>query len=62
MPGVPGMGGVAAIRGRAWTAVRPASARTPGPGLPMLWVHAATAAELADRMRGIDAQLADREP
>jgi hypothetical protein len=43
--------------GRSWTAVRPASGRVPGPGLPMVWVHAATSAELADRMRGVDAQL-----
>ena len=45
--------------GRDWTAVRPASARAPGPDLPMIWVvHAATAAELAERMRGVDGQLA----
>jgi len=43
--------------GRQWTAVRPASARAPGPDLPMIWVHAATPAELAGRMRGVDAQL-----
>jgi hypothetical protein len=43
--------------GRQWTAVRPASARAPGPDLPMIWVHAATPAELAGRMRGADAQL-----
>jgi hypothetical protein len=42
---------------RRWTAVRPASARAPGPDLPMIWVHADTAAELAARMRGADAQL-----
>jgi hypothetical protein len=41
-----------------WTAVRPASARAPGPDLPMIWVHADTAAELAARMRSADAQLA----
>jgi hypothetical protein len=45
-------------RGRRWTAVRPASARAPGPDLPMIWVHADTAAELAARMRSADAQLA----
>ena len=45
-------------RGRSWTAVRPASARAPGADLPMVWVQAVTAAELADRMRGVDAQLA----
>ena len=44
--------------GRRWAAVRPASARAPGPDLPMIWVHADTAAELATRMRGADAQLA----
>jgi hypothetical protein len=43
---------------RPWTAVRPASARAPGPDLPMIWVHAATSAELAGRMRGVDGQLA----
>jgi len=43
--------------GRRWTAVRPASARAPGPDLPMIWVHADTAAELAARMQGADAQL-----
>jgi hypothetical protein len=44
-------------QGRPWTALRPASARVPGPDLPMIWVHAGTAAELAARMRGADAQL-----
>jgi len=44
--------------GRRWIAVRPASARAPGPDLPMIWVHADTAAELAGRMRSADAQLA----
>ena len=44
-------------RGRPWTAVRPASARAPGPDLPMVWVHG-TAADLAGRMRAVDAQLA----
>jgi hypothetical protein len=44
--------------GRRWTAVRAASARDPGPDLPMIWVRAATAAELAGRMRRADAQLA----
>jgi hypothetical protein len=43
--------------GRSWTAVRPASARAPGPDLPMVWVHAATSGDLADRMGGVDAQL-----
>lgn len=45
-------------RGRRWAAVRPASARAPGPDLPMIWVHADTAAELAARLRGADAQMA----
>jgi hypothetical protein len=44
-------------RGRHWAAVRPASARAPGPDLPMIWVHAVTAAELTERMRRADAQL-----
>jgi hypothetical protein len=44
-------------RGGPWTAVRPASARAPGPDLPMIWVHAPTCVGLADRMRGADAQL-----
>jgi hypothetical protein len=43
---------------RPWTAVRLASGRCPGPGLPMVWVHAPTSAELADRMRRVDGQLA----
>jgi hypothetical protein len=47
--------------GRQWAAVRPASARAPGPDLPMIWVHAAASAELAGRMRGVDAQLAGRD-
>jgi hypothetical protein len=42
---------------RAWTAVRPASGRVPGPELPMIWVHAATSVELAERMHGVDTQL-----
>ena len=45
-------------QGRSWTAVRPASARAPSADLPMIWVHAATPAELADRMRDVDAQVA----
>ena len=45
--------------GRPWTAVRLASSRAPGPDLPMIWVQGvATAAELAARMRSVDAQLA----
>lgn len=47
--------------GRQWIAVRPAAARAPGPDLPMIWVHAAVPAELAERMRGVDGQLAGRD-
>ena len=43
--------------GRPWAAVRPASARAPGPDLPMIWVQAGTTEELAARMRSADAQL-----
>jgi hypothetical protein len=44
-------------RGRSWTAIRPASSQLPGPDLPMIWVHAATASELGDQMRRADVQL-----
>ena len=44
-------------QGCPWTALRPASARVPAPDLPMIWVHATTAADLADRMRAADDQL-----
>jgi hypothetical protein len=44
--------------GGGWAAARPAGSRPPGPEMPMVWVHASTAAELADRMRRVDAQLA----
>lgn len=43
--------------GNGWAAVRPASSRAPGPDLPMVWLHAATSAELAAGMRRVDAQL-----
>ena len=43
--------------GHAWVAVRPASARAPGPDLPVVWAQAPTAAGLADRMRRADGQL-----
>jgi len=43
--------------GRPWVAVRPASARAPGPDLPMIWTTAPTAAELATRMESVNAQL-----
>jgi hypothetical protein len=44
--------------GRPWTAVRPASARAPGPDLPVVWTQARTATELAALMRRADAALA----
>jgi hypothetical protein len=47
---VPGAGG-------EWAAVRPAGARPPGPEVPMLWVCAATAAELGGWMSRADAGL-----
>ena len=53
--------GHAALRSREpppVEAVRPASGRTASPDLPMIWVQAATVADLADRMRAADAQLA----
>jgi hypothetical protein len=43
---------------RPWTALRPASARPPGPRLPLVWVQAATGAELAAQMRAADEQIA----
>ncbi len=43
--------------GGPWVAARPASAECPAVGLPMVWVHAGTATELANRMRGVDWQL-----
>jgi hypothetical protein len=42
---------------RGWTAVRPASSRPPSPDLPMVWVQAGTAGELAGMMRAADDQL-----
>jgi hypothetical protein len=44
--------------GRPWIAVRPASARIPGPDLPVIWTKAATASELAARMESVNAHLA----
>jgi hypothetical protein len=46
-------------RGRPWIAVRPASARAPDPELPMIWAEAQTVEELADKIRRVNAQLAD---
>ena len=43
--------------GGPWTAVRPAGSRPPGPGVPLLWVSAATAAELGERMRNTGTAL-----
>jgi len=43
-----------------WIAVRPASARPAAPEVPMIWVKSKTAADLVDRMRATDAQLAVR--
>ena len=43
--------------GGEWAAVRPAGSRPPGPEVPMLWVSAATAAELGGRMSRADAGL-----
>ena len=44
-------------RGQAgWTAVRPASSRPPAPELPMLWISAGSASELARMMDSADGQ------
>jgi len=40
--------------GGHWTAARPSSARPPGHGTMMLWVHAATLEELMVMMRVAD--------
>lgn len=45
------------VDGRGWTAVRPAGSRPPGPEVPLLWVHATTAAQLDVRMHSADARL-----
>jgi hypothetical protein len=44
-----------------WTAVRSASSRPPDPELPMVWVQAANAGELADRMWRAETQVALRD-
>jgi hypothetical protein len=44
-----------------WTAVRPAGSMPPSPEVPMVWVRAGAAGELADLMRTADAQLS-RDP
>lgn len=43
--------------GGEWAAARPAGSRPPGPEVPILWVRAATAAELGGRMSRADAGL-----
>lgn len=48
--------------GREWTAIRPAGSRPPSPEMPMLWVKAATAGELARKIRAADDQLSLRGP
>jgi hypothetical protein len=40
-----------------WVAVRSASSRPPAPEVPLIWVRAVTAAELASRMDRADAAL-----
>lgn len=45
------------VAGGEWAAVRPAGSRPPGPEVPMLWVHAGTAADLRGRMSRADARL-----
>lgn len=44
-------------QGGPWAAARPSSERLPVPDLPMIWVHAETSDELADRMRSVEWQL-----
>jgi hypothetical protein len=43
--------------GGLWTAVRPAGLMPPGPEVPMVWVRAGAAGELAALMRAADAQI-----
>lgn len=47
---LPGSGG-------GWAAVRPAGSRPPGPEVPMLWVRAESAGELAASMSAADTTL-----
>jgi hypothetical protein len=52
------MGAVAAaVAGRSVDGGPPGWARPPGPGVSLLWVSAATAAELGERMRNADTAL-----
>lgn len=46
--------------GSGWTATRPVGVRPPGPDLPMLWVHAETAAELTRMIQSADGQIENR--
>ena len=43
--------------GGEWVAVRPAGARAPGKEMPMVWVRAGTAGELAAQMARADGAL-----
>jgi hypothetical protein len=43
--------------GQEWRAVRSASGRGLGVGMPLVWVSAATAEDAARRMRRVDVQL-----
>ena len=45
------------VGGREWTAVRSAGSSQPSPEIPMIWVRAGTAGELADMMRRADSQV-----
>ena len=45
-----------------WTAARPASSRPPAPELPMLWISAGSASELARMMDSADGQIAQTAP
>src|SRR5690242_3761794 len=49
------------VAGGVWTAVCPATSRPPGPELPMVWVSAAAAGELAGTMRRAESQIAPRD-
>lgn len=45
-----------------WAAVRSAGSRPPGLDVPMLWVHASTAGELADKMMRAETALSGGWP
>jgi hypothetical protein len=42
-----------------WIAIRPASIRPPNPELPMIWVRARSARQLAGQMRAADQTLGE---